>query len=314
MSEATITAGTRKPAIAAWLWQRVTDSWYLAKRTSIAWYKDDPFQNSAAISFYTIFSLPGLLVIALALAGFFFGREAVMDELSAQVAGLISADAAEELETIVEKAYTSRGSVLSSIVGIATLLFGATGVFYQIQQNLNRIWEVKAEPKRAIWKMIRARVFSFGLVLAIGFLLLVSLVISAVLAAVSNWVERYVSESLVVLLGMIDLVLSLGVITLLFAAIYKFLPDAKIRWREVWIGALVTAALFTAAKFLLGLWLGSTKPGSTYGAAGTVILIMLWVSYASMILLYGAHFTRVYAQRFGKRIAPARGAVSTAGE
>lgn len=311
MAAEAVTTTNTLPASKGRLRQRLRDGWLLVKDTAVSWYEHEPLQSGAAISFYTIFSLPGLLVIVIAIAGLIFGEEAVTAKISSEVGTLIGGDAAEDIESIVARAREGGSGVLASIIGIVTLLFGATGVFYQIQQDLNRIWEVKAEPKRAILKVIRARVFSFGLVLAVGFILVVSLVVSAALSAASDWVSARLSESLLVLFGVLDVAISIGLMGLLFAAIFKFLPDAKVRWREVWIGALVTSVLFTAAKFLLGLWLGSAQPGTTYGAAGTIVLIMLWVSYASVILLFGAEFTGVYAKRFGRKIEPARGAVST---
>ena len=203
---------------------------------------------------------------------------------------------------------------MSTILSVATLIFGATGVFYQLQQILNKIWEVKPKPKQMILKLIKDRVFSFGLILAVGFLLLVSLVLSAALTALSDWVESHVSEAFLVVFKFADIIISVGVITVLFAAMFKFLPDAKIKWRDVWHGAIMTSVLFVIAKFLLGLYFGHSDPGSTYGAAGSIILIMLWVNYAGLILLFGAEFTQVYAAAHGRKIVPTAGAVSTEGQ
>jgi membrane protein len=193
-------------------------------------------------------------------------------------------------------------------------LFGATGVFYQTQQILNKMWEVKPQPKQKFLKLVKDRVFSFGLIIVVGFLLLVSLVLSAALTAVSDWITAHISDSLIVVFKVVDILVSLAIVTLLFAAMYKFLPDAKIKWKDVWVGAMVTALLFVIAKFALGLYFGNTDPGSAYGAAGSIILIMLWVTYAGMILLFGAEFTKVYANRYGQKVEPAEGAVSTEGE
>jgi membrane protein len=288
--------------------------WKLLRETFAEWNEREPFNNSIIIAYYTIFSLPGLLVIIINLAGYFFGYEAVTNQIASQMQGLVGGDTAKDVQAIVTKASASKDSTLASILGVATLLFGATGVFYQLQQILNKMWEVKPQPKQKLLKIVRDRVFSFGLILVIGFLLLVSLVISAGLSALSDWVSIYWSESLMFLFKIADIVVSTSVITLLFAAIYKFLPDAKIRWREVWIGALVTAVLFVIAKFLLGLYFGKSDPASTYGAAGSVILIMLWVSYSGLILLFGAEFTQVYAKSLGHRVEPTEGAVSTEGK
>ena len=284
------------------------------KDTYREWSEREPFSNSIIIAYYTIFSLPGLLVIIINVAGYFFGAEAVTNQISTQIGGLVGGDTAKDIQEMIANASKSEGTVISNILSIATLLFGATGVFYQLQQILNKMWEVKPKPKQKILKLVRDRVFSFGLILVIGFLLLVSLVLSAALTAVSDWVANHVSEGLIVIFKVLDVIVSIGVVTLLFASIYKFLPDAKIRWKDVWVGALMTSVLFVIAKFLLGLYFGNSDPGSTYGAAGSIILIMLWVSYAGLILLFGAEFTKVYADRYGVKVIPTEGAVSTEGE
>lgn len=291
--------------------QKAKEFGRMMKDTFSRWSDRDPFRNSTVIAYYTIFSLPGLLVIIINLTGYFFSQEKVTDKITTEVQNMIGGNTAKDVRTIITNASTNEGSTISSIIGIATLLFGATGVFYQVQQTLNIMWEVKPQPKQKFLKLIRDRVFSFGLVLAIGFLLLVSLVLSAALTALSDWVAVHLSESFNILFKVLDIIFSLSVITFLFAAIYKFLPDVKIKWRDVWIGALVTAILFVIAKFALGLYFGHTDQGSTYGAAGSIILIMLWVTYAGMILLFGAEFTQVYANRYGTRITPSEYAIST---
>jgi membrane protein len=288
--------------------------WSLAKKAYTLWNKHEPFNNSIIISYYTIFSLPGLLVIIINLAGYFFGYEAVTNQIATQMQGIVGGDTAKDVQNIVANASASKDSVWASVLGIGTLVFGATGVFYQLQQILNKIWEVKPKPKQKVLKVVRDRFFSFGLILAIGFLLLVSLVLSAGLSALSHWVSTHISEALLFLFAIADIVISILVITLLFAAIYKFLPDAKIRWRDVWRGAFMTAILFVIAKFALGLYFGKSDPGSTYGAAGSVILIMLWVSYSGLILLYGAAFTCAFATRHGREIKPLSGSEKVAEE
>lgn len=269
----------------------------------------DPFDNAAAMAYYAIFSLPGLLLIVINLAGYFFGEEAVSKQISGEIQNTIGEGTARDVQSIVARASESKGSTIASILGIATLLFGATGFFAKLQRMLNQLWGVKPEPKRMLLKFLRDRLFSFGLVLVVGFLLLISLVLSAVLSAISTWVSQNVSEALLVLFRVADVALSFGVITTLFAAIYKFLPDAKIMWRDVWIGAATTAILFVLAKFALGLYFGNADPASAYGAAGSVVLIMLWVTYAGMLLLFGAEFTKVYAQHQGRTIEPTEAAV-----
>lgn len=286
----------------------------LVKQTFNQWNEREPFNNSIIISYYTIFSLPGLLVIVINVAGYFYDKKEVTKQITGQIQAMVGGDTANDVQSIIDKASEGKETVISSILGIATLLFGATGVFYQLQQILNKMWEVKPKPKQKILKLIRDRVFSFGLILAVGFLLLVSLVLSAGLSALSDWVLGYIADSLKLLFVVLDFVVSFTVVTVLFASIYKFLPDAKIRWKDVWVGAIMTSVLFVIAKFGLGVYFGTSDPGSTYGAAGSIILIMLWVSYAGLILLFGAEFTRVYADEYGKKVQPTDTAVSTQGE
>jgi membrane protein len=249
-----------------------------------SWNDRDAFSASAVLAYYTIFSLPGLLVIIINVAGYFWGKEAVSREIMSQVEGMIGGDTATQVEDIIAKASVTKGTILSSVIGIASILFGATGVFYHVQQLFNKIWEVQPKPKQQFLKLLRDRLFSFGLILVIGFLLLVSLVVSAALSALSQWVAHHLSESLLV--------------------VFNILPDAKVQWRDVWVGALLTTVLFVIAKYALGLYFGKSQPGSTYGAAGSIILIMLWVSYASLVLLYGAEFTRTWAKHSGHAVQP----------
>lgn len=288
--------------------------WPLLKDTFNQWSEREPFSNSIIIAYYTIFSLPGLLVIIINVAGYFYDEKDITTRITGEIQAMIGGNTAEDVGAIIDKANESKGTVLASILGVATLLFGATGVFYQLQQILNKMWEVKPKPKQKILKLIKDRVFSFGLILAVGFLLLVSLVLSAALSALADWVAGNFSDSLNVVFKALDILFSFAIVTLLFASVYKFLPDAKISWKDVWIGALVTSALFVVAKFALGLYFGKSDPASTYGAAGSIILIMLWVSYAGLILLFGAEFTQVYANHYGKKIQPSDVAVSTEGE
>jgi membrane protein len=296
------------------IWKYIKGLGPLLKKTFKIFNEREPFNNSIIIAYYTIFSLPGLLVIIINLAGYFFGTEAVTGQITGQIQGMIGGDTAGDVEDIIANASQTQGTALATILGVATLLFGATGVFYQLQQIFNKIWEVEPKPKGKFLKLIKDRVFSFGLILVVGFLLLVSLVLSAALSAVGAWVASHVSEGLNVVFKILDILVSFSVITVLFAALYKFLPDAKVGWKSVWTGAVLTSVLFVVAKFLLGLYFGKSDPGSTYGAAGTIILIMLWVSYAGLILLFGAEFTRVYADRKGHRVKASSHAAPTRGQ
>lgn len=294
-------------------WKKTKTIAQLFKETTIRWWSRDPFRNSTVISYYTIFSLPGLLVIIVNLTGYFFGKEEVTRRITAEIQGVIGSEAARDVAGILARAWEQEGFTAASLFGIATLIFGATGVFYQLQQTLDIVWEVKPQPKQKFLKLILDRVFSFGLILTVGFLLLISLILSALLAFVSNWVAIHFSPALKILFRLLDIGVSVSAVTALFAAIFKFLPDAEIRWKDVWVGAFVTAVLFTLAKYALGFYFSHSAPASTYGAAGSIVLIMLWVTYGALILLYGAEFTRIYADRFGEEIRPAEFAVSTRG-
>lgn len=295
------------------LHQKIREWFSIFGDTFFKWLEREPFRNSAVISFYTIFSLPGLLVIIINLAGYFYGQAAITRRISAEIESMIGGNTARDIEAIIANASVNQDFTFASMIGIATLVFGATGVFYQLQQTLNSIWEVRPDIVRTdkkILKMVLDRISSFGLILAVGFLLLVSLVLSALLTVFSDWVEFYFSEAFNILFRLIDVSLSLCVITFLFAAIFKFLPDVVVPWRDVWTGAFVTAILFVLAKYALGIYFGHSNPASAYGAAGTIILIMLWVSYVGLIVLFGAEFTRIYADHRGTKAKPVEFAVS----
>ena len=273
------------------------------------WWNRDPFKESAIIAYYAIFSLPGLLVVVITIAGYFLSDVAVNGKLHSEVAQAMGTDTADQVQSMVMFASKSKDSVWATIMGIAIILVGATGVFVQLQKSLNAIWEVKASTtKSGIWSFLKTRIFSFGLIISIAFLLLVSLVLSSFLSAISSWVMQHWSESLLIIFQILNGVLSLAIITVLFAMMFKFLPDAKIKWRSVWVGAFVTSLLFVMGKSALGLYFGKADPGSGYGAAGSIILILLWTSYSSMIVFLGAEFTKAYSDNlYGKMPASENG-------
>jgi len=223
-------------------------------------------------------------------------------------------ETAEQIQNMIIKASETKKTVWATILGAITILIGATGVFTQFQKSLNIIWEVKADPKKSgFWKLIQVRLFSFGLVVAIAFILIVSLVVSTTLAAFGDWLTSHFSETFVVVLQVVNFIISLFILSFLFALMFKFFPDAKILWKHVWIGSFVTAFLFEVGKFGLGLYFGKANPGTGYGAAGSIILIMLWVSYSSMIVFYGAEFTRAYSSRSVGKAPPTEVARSEPG-
>ena len=286
---------------------RSTNIYTVLKTAYQEWMLKDPFRESAVIAYYAIFSLPGLLVVILTLAGYFFGRDAVNNHLTEQFTSTMGAETAKQIQDMIAQASESKNSVWATVIGVITIIVGATGVFAQFQKSLNIIWEVKAdESKSGIWSLIRVRLFSFGLIVSIAFLLTISLVISALLSAFGNWLSSHFSESLLVVLQVVNFIFSLIILAVLFALMFKFLPDAKVRWKHVWIGSMVTAFLFDVGKFGLGLYFGKANPGTGYGAAGSIILIMLWVSYSSMIVFFGAEFTRAYADVYSGKVAPTK--------
>jgi membrane protein len=277
----------------------------ILKTASKEWWSKDPFRESAVIAYYSIFSLPGLLVVIITLAGYVFGRDAVNNHITAQITATFGADTSTQIQNMIVKASETKDSIWATIIGLVTIIIGAIGVFAQFQKSLNIIWEVKAdESKSGIWNLIKVRLFSFGLIVAFAFILIVSLVISAMLSAFGNWLSGHFSEAFLMVLLLVNFILSLTILAVLFALMFKFFPDAKIKWRHVWIGALVTALLFEIGKFGLGLYFGKANPGTGYGAAGSVILILLWVSYSSMIVFYGAEFTRAYADMYSGKVPP----------
>ena len=274
------------------------------KTTFKSWNQKDPFRQSAIIAYYAIFSIPGLLVLIIAIAGYFFGADVVNNNLINQISSTIGRDSALQIQEILLKATAEKSTVWGSIIGILVLLVGATGVFVELQKSLNLIWHVTIKPANGIRMMLKSRLFSFGLILAIAFLLTVSLVITTVLVALSNYISFESSAIMMTVYEILNFIVSLIVISALFAMIFKILPDAKIEWKHVWLGSLVTGLLFTIGKTALSYYFGKAEPASVYGAAGSVILILLWVSYSSMILFFGAEFTAAFAKKYSGIIAP----------
>ena len=283
--------------------------WALLKQTYKEWMEDEPFDLSSSVAYYAIFSLPALLIIIISIAGVVFGKEAVQGQISSQIGAMIGPQAGKDIQDMIANAYKSDNSIISTVIGIATLLFGSTGVFLQLQKSLNTVWEVKPDPKAGIKKLVIDRATSLGIIVAIGFILLISLVVTAGLSALSNWIQSRLPDFILYIFYIVNFVVSLGIVTMLFAIIFKVLPDIKIKWRHVWIGAGVTALLFELGRFGLGLYFGKSEPASAYGAAGTVILMMLWVYYSCLILFFGAQFTQVYSKRHGKDLPPSDHAV-----
>jgi membrane protein len=284
------------------------DFFGLLKKTFDEWNEDKAPRLGAALSFYTVFSLAPLLIIVIAIAGLAFGQQAAQSKIDEQIRGLVGAQGADLVQAMIENARKPQEGILATVIGFATLLLGGLGAFGQLQEALNTIWEVTPKPGRGLRGIIQDRLISSGLVLGIGFLLLVSLVISAGLSALGNFVTDTLGE-LTLVAQALNMLISFLVITFLFALIFKFLPDVKIAWRDVWTGAALTSILFNLGKAAIGFYLGSSSVASAYGAAGSLIILLLWVYYSAQILLFGAEFTQVYANQYGSQIQPAENAL-----
>lgn len=280
----------------------------LIKETFAEWSEDKAARLAASLAYYTVFSIPPLLIITLAIAGQVFDAEQAQDRLVGQIIGLVGADGARAIEDMIENADKPGESIPATIISVVILLFGASGVFGQLQEALNTIWEVAPKPGRGILGTITDRFFSFTMVLGIAFLLLVSLIVSAGLAALDEFVVGLL-PGMELVMQIVSLLISFGVTAVLFALIFKIVPDVEVAWRDVWIGAPVTAALFEIGKFAIGYYLGNSAPASTFGAAGSLVVILLWVYYSAQILFLGAEFTQVYANKYGSRIVADEDAV-----
>lgn len=290
----------------------------MLKQVFSEWSKDKASKHAAALAYYTTFSLAPLLVIIISLAGLFGGTEAAQGMVMNQVQGLVGEEGRGFVEDMVASASArpAKGAIATAI-GIITLVFGALGVFSELQTSLNTMWEVKLKPVVGVGgtlrRLVLGRLISFAMILVIGFLLLVSLIVSAGL----SWLTGFLGELLpfhAAVAVIINLIVSLGVITLLFATMFRYLPDAKIAWRDVWLGGFVTAVLFTIGKFLIGMYLGRSNVGSTFGAAGSLAVLLIWIYYSAQIFFLGAEFTQVYANTYGSRIVPDEDAVKVTEE
>ena len=282
----------------------------LLKQTFNEWLQDKAPQLGAALAYYTVFSLAPLILVLLAIVGVIFRDDpaGAWDRITQQMSYFLDPSALQIVQNIAQKASQPGKSTIATIIGIALAIFGASGVFGQLQDALNTIWGVKAKPSQGIWGFLRSRFLSFAMVAGICFLLLVSLAVEALLKGFSHYVQSVLAGGIMIAL-VVYVVFDFAVVVLLFAMIFKFLPDVKIQWRDVWIGAVITAILFGIGKWLLGFYLGSGAAGSAYGAASSLITLLLWVYYSSQILLFGAEFTQVYAARAGRAFKPSEYAV-----
>ncbi len=285
----------------------------LLRMTFAKWQADKASRLAAALAYYTAFSLAPILVIMIAILSLWFGEDAAQAEIVLQFKELVGNEGAAIVQVMMRDAQQPGSGRAATLSSLGFLIFGATGMFVQLQDALNTIWQVKPKPGRGLVSFIRDRILSFAMVLGIGFLLLVALIFSAGLAAVSEFINQG-SEGLIQIGRFVDLFISFGMITVLFALIYKVLPDVLIKWSDVWVGAIMTSVLFAMGKALIGLYLGHSTFSSTYGAAGSLAVLLLWVYYSAQILFFGAELTQVYAQKYGSQILPASYAISIAPE
>jgi membrane protein len=297
---------TETPQIPA---NKLKAAWQLLKLTFAEWWSDNTFELAAALAFYTIFSIAPVLLIAVGVASFFLAPETATNRIVAEVQNLIGPQGARAVRQVIESSRGFGKGIGAIGVGAVTLIIGATAVFAQLQAALNHIWDVKSKPDRSvIGSLVVDRLRSFSIALCVGFLLLVSLVISAVISALQDYMNNWL-PGMPWLWQTANVVASFVVIAILFAMVYKFLPDVLISWKDVWIGAAVTALLFTGGKYLIGIYLGHTATASAFGAAGSLVVLLFWVYYSSLIVFLGAEFTQVYARRYGSKIRPQRHAV-----
>jgi membrane protein len=270
--------------------------WDFVKQSAAAWMEDDAMTLSAALSYYTIFSIAPLILIAVAVTGLVFGEDATRGQIFSSLSGLLGENGAAAIQTFVQASSLKSSGIIATVVGVGTLLVGSTSAFAQLQDSLNQIWKVKAKPGKGIWMMVRQRLLSFSLILVIAFLLLVSLLVTAILSAVGKFASDHLPGGSV-LWQVLNFAVSFGITGLLFAAIYKILPDVKLAWKDVWMGGGITAFFFTLGKLMIGLYLGHSGIASTYGAAGSAVIILLWTYYSTAVLFFGAEYTRFYSVR-----------------
>jgi membrane protein len=278
--------------------------WLILRQAFTEFNNDNGMKLSASLSYYTIFSLGPVLIIVIALAGIFFGREAVEGKIYYQINGLVGNQAALQIQEIIKNTQESQLGTSGAVIGIVILVIGATGVFAEIQDSINYIWSIRAKPKRGIVKLILNRVISFSLIISFGFILMVSLAIHAVVDLLYEKLAHYFEDVLLVIFQGLNYLILFAVISVLFSIIFRILPDATIRWKDAYVGAAFTAMLFMVGKFLIGFYLGRSNISETFGAAASIVILLVWVYYSSIILYFGAEFTKVYTMNLGKGIKP----------
>ncbi len=280
--------------------------WETLKETFKEWTSSDATRASASLAYYAIFSIPGLLIIIIWIAGNFFGEEAIRGEIAHQFGSIMGTDVAKSIEEMITSALIDKQNIFMKVVGVFSLVFGATTIFFQLQKALNDLWDVQPAPKKAILKFLLDRANSLGMILVIGFLLMITMVLSSAISLLNNFITFRLGLETYILMEIVNYVIGFILVVVVFAFMFKVLPDVEISWKSVWVGALLTAVLFTIGKMLLSLYFGELKPTSTFGKAGTIILIMMWINYSCMLIFFGAEFTKVYSLKKGYKIIPSR--------
>ena len=280
--------------------------WEVLQETFAEWNKSSASKDSASLAYYAIFSIPGLLIIIIWIAGNFFGEEAIRGEISHQISGIMGTDVAKSIENMIAGALIDKQNIVMKTVGVGSLVYGSTTLFFQLQHSLNSLWDIQSAPKKALVKFLLDRANSLGMILILGFLLMITMILSSLISVFNKLITQYFGFETYMLVETVNFVAGFGFVMLLFALMFKVLPDVKVSWRPVWKGAFLTAVLFTLGKFLLSLYFGTAKPTSAFGTAGTVILIMMWINYSCMLVFFGAEFTKVYAYKKGYTIVPSK--------
>ncbi|SUX48711.1 YihY/virulence factor BrkB family protein [Chryseobacterium indoltheticum] len=286
--------------------KKVKNFWDILKGTYKDWSARDLGTEAASLAYSAIFSIPGLLIIIIWITGIFFGEEAVQGEITKLIGSMMGKDVGKSLEEMVIGGMIDKKNVIMKIVGIVTLVFGATSLFFQFQKSLNKLWDVVAVPKKAWEKYLLDRANSLGMIVVIAFLLLITLLLSSFIGLANDWVIRRFGLETLVIVNIINIVVGFIVTFFLFAAMFKILPDVQIQWKSVWIGAIVTAVLFTLGKYVLTFYFNTFNPSSSFGTAGTIILLLLWINYSCQLIFFGAEFTKVYTKRMGHELKPSK--------
>ncbi len=284
--------------------KKIIGVWHYLKQVISEFGEDNILKYSASLAYYTVFSLAPLLIVIISICGVLFGREAIQGHIYSQIKGLVGGEAAIQVQDTIKNIHLTGHSFFASMISIVVLIVGATGIFGEVQDSLNKIWGLRIITKKTWWKLILNRILSFSLILSIGFVMMVSLLLNALVAAFGTFLARYFSEFSVIFIQITDGVLTFIVTTFLFSLMFKLLPDAKIKWKDVLVGGLITSVFFTLGKLGIGYYLGSSNIATVYGAAGSIMIIMVWIYYSSIILYLGAEFTKVYAKLYGGKIFP----------